>query len=481
MAIVILDENDKVALQREIAAAVEGVVRSTDQELTPEQKAKVRENIGAESDRSDVDFQAEYFDIDDDGLISLKPEYRGLGRSGETYSISDKGLNVDGSKNAELPERLVIPEIVNGIAVTALAPSMFNNNKRIKFLSIPEFTKTIPDRFCENASGLREVKGTLNVETLNKGAFQYTGISKAYFPKLKNLAGEFVFAVCPLLTIADLGNEITTLPRKTFYCCDRLSSLRNAEKVTSVGKETLDYTRRLKNLPFLPNLVDIGQMGFFGSRVNYNWSSLSGCTFGANATVLQINPTDFWSGCTFTAHETQLKSTFNQHDPSWAATLIGDTSYDYGTNGCNVCCAASAYSIFENKELSTPMVFETAVRAANSSVMSLDIRQYANIKRWLEAVGYTVTYVTGGSTANTQAVYNALSAGGLVMANIITAGTTSGHSVLFHGIDANGEIMCVDSAPYSKNVGVYEALTYKMPIQNLVHGGSTEFLIITKP
>ena len=41
----------------------------------------------------------QYFDIDEDGLVSLKPKYRGEGNTNYEYSVSDNGANVVGSKN----------------------------------------------------------------------------------------------------------------------------------------------------------------------------------------------------------------------------------------------------------------------------------------------------------------------------------------------------------------------------------------------
>ncbi|MBQ9095856.1 MAG: hypothetical protein IJY53_05935, partial [Akkermansia sp.] len=63
---------------------------------------------------TDPNRHAEYFTITEDGVLSLKPEYRGEPAK-TTYpdAISDMGVGVAGSQNAELPEHLVIPEVVD--------------------------------------------------------------------------------------------------------------------------------------------------------------------------------------------------------------------------------------------------------------------------------------------------------------------------------------------------------------------------------
>jgi hypothetical protein len=98
----------------------------------------------------------QYFNIDNSGRISLKPEYRGatidfatdssiladLKADGcaemLTYSESNNGIGYDGSKINSLPEILYIPKSINGIEVKCLAPAMFAYNKRVKQVVLPK-------------------------------------------------------------------------------------------------------------------------------------------------------------------------------------------------------------------------------------------------------------------------------------------------------------------------------------------------------
>ena len=71
----------------------------------------------AETKDIEIDYSM-YFNITDDGILSLKPEYRDATNK-DTYinDISDNGVNKKGSKYDELPEDLTIPFIVNNKAV----------------------------------------------------------------------------------------------------------------------------------------------------------------------------------------------------------------------------------------------------------------------------------------------------------------------------------------------------------------------------
>jgi hypothetical protein len=63
---------------------------------------------------------SEYFEINEDGIISLKPEYRGYGRKSFEYSISDNGEGFRGSLNHTLPEHIYIPEKIGTKTVLGL-------------------------------------------------------------------------------------------------------------------------------------------------------------------------------------------------------------------------------------------------------------------------------------------------------------------------------------------------------------------------
>lgn len=424
-----------------------------------------------------------YFDITDDGVISLKPEYRGaVPASSYPYAISDNGQGVAGSKNSELPEVIVIPEVVNEIAVTEFPVAMFAYNAAVKSITIPTFITEIPSRFARNAVNLHTINGTENVREIGAQAFYATRIKKAIFPNLEDTSeATSQFMYCPHLIFADVGNKITAISDKMFAYCEKLSGVHGGAKVASVGSQAFMRNKRLKNLRFLPNVKRIGDNGFRYCRINYDWASLTGCTFGTNATVLQYNPTDFWSTCNPTPCNTTLLSVFAQTDPRWMNDSICNVSgLTYGADGCNPTCGAMIYSVFENKELASPKEFVKVVKAVNPSFMDLNPRNSANLKQWLEAVGYTVTIKTPLS-ANLQAMYDALAAGAMVIMTVDgdAAAFDGGHAVVIHGVNEHGEVLVQDPSPNGVNAGVYDVPPYAMPIQNIAHAAA-EFMIVTK-
>ena len=101
-----------------------------------------------------------FFDIDYDGIVSLKAEYRGHPTASNIgsypYSESDMGADNDGSKIDELPEKIVIPEVINGRTVVGFQPGMFYANYRVKEIVFPISVTAIPEAFALEAKYLAE-------------------------------------------------------------------------------------------------------------------------------------------------------------------------------------------------------------------------------------------------------------------------------------------------------------------------------------
>ena len=153
-----------------------------------------REQIERINEAANKPTDSKYFDIDDDGLISLKPKYRG-NPTDNTYplSVSDNDVGKDGSEIYNLPKRIVIPEAINGVAVTGLADGMFYYNSVVEEIVIPNTITTIPEAFCLYTRSLKAIENTEQIKTIDAKAFMNSRIEQALFPNLEE-AGVQIFA-----------------------------------------------------------------------------------------------------------------------------------------------------------------------------------------------------------------------------------------------------------------------------------------------
>lgn len=410
-----------------------------------------------------------YFSIDDDGVLSLKPEYRGAcpsNRGSYSYAISDRGLGVAGSRIGDLPKSLVIPMMMGETAVARLADGFFLYNQAVEQIRLPDSITEIPDRFCDNAINLKSINNTEYVYNIGWAAFQYTQLEKVQFPNLNNMA-DYAFNACGFLVYADIGNVIS-IPANGFSGDMMLSRIKGGANVTSVGKNAFNLCYRLNSVDFLPNLTSIADNAFLRCRLRYDWGSLQNCTFGNKATALQLNPTDIWSGCTVTPAENPVPTLLSQNDPRWATRHIGTTDVTYD-NGCVFFTVMHIYCALHGLEAKTIEDFESIADGMDPNILNDFHPSLSQAKSLCERLGLTVEYYPTYTQSSLQAVYDGLAAGKYAIAMFSARhGTTLGHAAMIYGVNAHKEWLIADSAlTAAKSVGKGETpIRYPMSYQN---------------
>lgn len=405
-----------------------------------------------------------YFEIDIDGLISLKPEYRGsvseAYANGFPYCKSDNGVGLEGSQISELPERIVIPQNINGEEVTGFQKGMFCCNHKVKEVVFPSNSKEIPNGMFREAKNLEKIENTDCIENIGIAAFMKTKVKEGRFPSLLTL-GSGAFAYCTNLILIDIGN-IETITDSAFQACENLSEVLGGSKVTQIGVYTFTATRRLKNLPFLSNVKSVGQYAFFSSRCDfeedYDTMVGNGCTFGANATYKQFNTTDYWSNVTFTPCRNPLNSLFHQKDIRWADKVIA--TYDdgvpltYGNNGCALVVLAEIYSAFNNVTFESPEEFWLILE--DKGLTHLNFKYTEQWCQIANRLGFQTDYISEVSQAALTRIYNGLSQGALIFRSSASTSVDGGHAMLGYGINSKGEMLTSDPSPYCSELGIYE-------------------------
>lgn len=463
MPIALLDERDKEELQEQINGKVG---KDEFEEL------------------SDPNRHAEYFTVSKKGVLALKPEYRGKA-DGTTYpdSVSDKGVGVAGSRNAELPKRLAIPEIVGEVAVDSIADGAFQFNNVIKIVEFPKTIKHIP-KYCFNRSlYLEEVMNIEHITTIGERAFDGTAVKSMNLPNLTSL-GVRAFAQCSRLTHINLG-KITTISDRAFFRCYSLSRVTNDSAIKTISQAGFMWTHNLLNANFVKDATSIGSGAFVSSSFEYDWNSLTSCTFGNNATAKQINPTDIWSECTITACSNPIPTLLSQDDERWSAKQIGTSAKNYGS-GCQFFDVMYCYSGFYNKSFSAVEEFEAEMSAkAGANHINTYANGWADIKPFAEPLGLSVTEYSAFNKTNLQTLYNALAEGKYAILPACAGnpnGTMTGHTVLAYGITADGKLKILDSGKRYYNDGSLPRL-YELPFKVLCDGKLSQaicFVIVGK-
>lgn len=463
---------------------------------------------------NDIKSGEKYFNIDSSGVVSLKPEYRGCPLEIEDIYIgtaltaeereivhanafSDLGVGVNGSKNYELPDTVVIPNEVNGTKVTSLAAGMFYGNKRVKEITIPTTVTAIPLYFGYEAINLKEIHNIEQVTSIGTFIVGLTQIDTLELPALSTVAiGAFANAF--YLRVIDIGNNISEIPMRTFYNNMSLSQVKGGGNISIIGQEGFQGTLSLKKLSFLSQVTSIGKRAFLKSRIQFDWDSIAGqCTFGTQATPVIDNTVKYWDGVKPIPCENKLVTKLWQSNPEWKDEVFGDSGKIYN-GGCAVFTTLHIHSALSGNLYAHPDEFAEELRAIDPSLVTLAKHptNFNNVPFLFDALGYKTTVYTSepgvinndttidnitvvNTTSITQTVYqdicNALARGAYVYMQISTAGLVdSGHVVTIYGISGNGEVLVLDSGTLNGNI-----LTYRMPIQNLT-GPSSDIVIVEK-
>lgn len=301
--------------------------------------------------------QEEFFNITQKGMVSLKPEYRGrcavadfasFGDNisylagNEYYAVSDNGANNYGSKYDVLPKNIVIPDTIDDIAVSSLAPGMFAFCDKQETIAIPSIITVIPDSFVFGAYSLRQVGNVSQVTSVGAKAFKASGIESIFMPKLGS-CGEYAFEYCANLKRADLGT-LETAPSYLCNSCCRLESI-VIRGLVNVGIGAFNRTRNLKTLlnsndgTGIQPFVSIYSGGFMGSLLEVAPYMVANTTTSVQLRAVYSNPlsadaegninagysdgfdynrflSKFWSTVSQSPHrvENPLVSTFSQMD-----------------------------------------------------------------------------------------------------------------------------------------------------------------------
>ena len=436
-----------------------------------------------------------YFDIDAAGLVSLKKQYRGRSSSSDSFSISDNGQGKDGSANAELPEKIVIPEVINGRVVTGFQVGMFSYNYRVKEIVLPSSVYALPDRFARYAVNLEKLRNTRHITKLGFNIHGYTRVREAIYPNLRETAG--AFAGCSYLRLADIGENITTIPKQMFTNCPVLTTVKGGSKVTEVVESAFYMTRALRELHFLPNLRSIGTKAFYCSGITYDWDTLKeqGCTFGSMATPIEDEEAQrkYWVGANPTACQNPLVTLLGSKNQPWTNVKIGSTGFTY-EYGCTWFCMMHIHSAITGTPYSDPRDFVSYVGGINAKYLTNEGDPGDNLEKAVTCIkeigaasgAYSIAdgdFIDNGivDTATLQKIYDALCDGAYIITEVSTANNVNNqHVVVLYGITENGEVLIANSdEPQNMYSPPGKLFRYSMPIQNLI-GPASKMAIVRK-
>lgn len=157
-----------------------------------------------------------------------------------TFAVEDFYFTISGYTG--LSETVVIPDMINGLVVTALEPQLFKGHSEILNIIIPETVVYI---------GYEAFKGTKWYESLNDDfvivgdgvLIKYNNENKdVVIPKDVKHISACAFKDRIDTTSIELNDGITRLEEYVFYGCKTLSQVKGMEQIAYIGKSAFEST-----------------------------------------------------------------------------------------------------------------------------------------------------------------------------------------------------------------------------------------------
>ena len=351
---------------------------------------------------------SQYFDIDDNGLIALKPEYRGRALPVKSLAppVSDNGVNFNGSLNDTLPEHIYIPQMVANKNVIGLQDWIFAYNLAIKSITLHEKITTLPKFAFYRANNLQYINNTASITTAQMGCIAYTKVTSLSLPNLTSIS-DSAFCDASYLQTIDIGDNITSLPNNAFLQCLSLTDIKGGSKITSIGQSCFAGTRNLKTLHFLTNTTKLGTQAFCNSRIHFeewgeNQSSMNVQDSNAFASPIGDNTIKYWQqDITYSPSAVSVPIQFNQQDPKWTNALLGQTDIIYN-KGCGTFVAMHIHAALSKQYYNSPKDFVNELYANPNTRKFVDMtdENYAplgtigNTISFFETMGYNYEVLT---------------------------------------------------------------------------------------
>jgi len=234
-----------------------------------------------------------YFYIFEEGETVMNYDRYPTDEQGLTYRIGQNAstfyYSVSGHGDV-LPERVVIPETLNGLPVTEASNNeLFKDCVNLKYVSIPKTMKTPYSGWYRFFSGCKQLTLAINqpkvrvayggnyddylyavelgeaVDTLECEAFSgCKNLSRVSFPERMDTIADKAFSGCVSLTSISLPKGIKNLGNEIFQGCTALTTISFNEVLTSIGSNAFSGCTSLTTISLNEGLTSIGSSAFSG-------------------------------------------------------------------------------------------------------------------------------------------------------------------------------------------------------------------------
>lgn len=158
-----------------------------------------------------------------------------------------------------------IPTIINGITITNIGDSAFENHRNLQNLILPGQLITIGNSAFKQCENLTMINIPNTVGRINSNAFKNcTSLQNIVLSHNLSSIGDSAFENCQSLQNITLPNYLTSIGDSAFKGCTNLASINIPNSITSINSNTLENCISLKSVLLHNNITSIGASAFKG-------------------------------------------------------------------------------------------------------------------------------------------------------------------------------------------------------------------------
>ncbi len=276
-------------------------------------------SIGKGAEVSQEDFGVAFKDYTDATVSPQKGIYAGYG-DGTLYKYESTILVSSGGGVSLNPassgvKNVVIPESIDGTAITKISDTGFSESGIIRVVVIGNSLTAIGYRAFKNCASLSAINLPDSVVTIPGESFMGTDITSISAGMVTTL-GNSVFNGCTSLTTATFKGMPSQLLTSVFKDCVSLESITIPEGVTSIGNDCFNGCTSLKTVTLPDSLTTINYGVFIGC------TGIESVTFGTGLSSIQTNAFSAWTFYESDGTTTLAKTAANLAGKTFQGTAV---------------------------------------------------------------------------------------------------------------------------------------------------------------
>ena len=190
-------------------------------------------------------------------------------KDGVVYLRTEEEYHVVSCYDTATYSELTVLDSLNGLPVTTVTASAFENNTTLTKISLPASIKTIEAKAFKHCQALTTV--TIHATSMQKidteAFYGCTALTSITLPSELGAFGTSVFHNCTALPRITLPTNLTELPEKLFNNCELLISIELPETLTKIGAQAFFDCNVLSKISVPSSLKEIGRSAFEGCHM----------------------------------------------------------------------------------------------------------------------------------------------------------------------------------------------------------------------